>query len=116
MFPAESHARRSLPVRRVLPRLVFCNLALFSFAGPGAAQIAMPDCVALSPFPVLQSPAAYTTFADPQGGVWAVFLSSQSGSALYVQHVRNDGSFAEGFNASARRYAKSGTLVNNLSA
>ena len=100
-------------MRRVLPRLVFCILAI---ARPATAQIAMPEGVALSPFPVLQNPAAYTTFADVEGGVWAVFLGAQPGSALYAQHVRSDGSFYPGFNASARSYADRGTLVNNMSA
>ena len=95
-------------MRRVLPRLVFCILA---FARPASAQIAMPDGVALSPFPVLQSPAAYTTYGDGDGGVWAVFLGAQSGSALYAQHIRNDGSFYPGFDAAPRVYANSGTLA-----
>jgi hypothetical protein len=100
-------------VRRVLPRLVFCILA---FTSAASAQIAMPEGVALSPFPVLQSPAGYTTFADVEGGVWAVFLGAAPGSALYAQHVRSDGSYYPGFNANARTYANRGTLVNNLSA
>ena len=102
-------------MRRVLPRLVLCILA-FTFTRTAAAQIAMPEGVALSPFPVLQSPAAYITFDDTEGGVWAVFLGAQPGSGLYMNHVRSDGSYAEGFSASARLYAKSGTMVNNFSA
>ena len=100
-------------MRRVLPRLVLCILAL---ARTASAQIAMPEGAALSPFPVLQSPAAYTTFGDAQGGIWAMFLSAQPGSGLYGQHIRDDGSYANGFTASARTYAKRGTLVNNFSA
>jgi hypothetical protein len=92
---------------------VLCIIAL---ARTASAQIAMPEGVALSPFPVLQSPAAYTTFDDTEGGVWAVFLGAQPGSGLYVQHVRGDGSYAEDFSASARMYAENGTLVNNFSA
>jgi len=100
-------------VRHQLPRLVLCILAL---ARTASAQIAMPEGVALSPFPVLQSPAEYTTFDDTDGGVWAVFLGAQPGSALYAQHVGPDGSYAQGFSAAARWYARSGTLVNNFSA
>ena len=100
-------------MRHLLPRLVLCILAL---ARTASAQIAMPEGVALSPFPVLQSPAEYTTFGDTDGGVWAVFLGAQAGSGLYAQHVRPDGSYADGFSAAPRRYAKSGTLVNNFSA
>jgi len=100
-------------LRRVLPRLVLCILAL---ARTASAQIAMPGGVALSPFPVLESPAAYRTFDDNQGGVWAFFLGAQSGSGLYAQHVHWDGSYQSGFDAAARLYAKSGTLVNNFSA
>jgi hypothetical protein len=92
---------------------VLCILAL---ARTASAQIAMPGGVALSPFPVLQSPAGYTTFDDTDGGVWAVFMGAQTGSGLYAQHVRADGSYSDGFTAAARRYAKSGTLVNNFSA
>ena len=76
----------------------------------------MPEGVALSPFPVLQSPVGYTTFDDTGGGIWAVFMGAQSGSGLYAQHVRPDGSYENDFSAAARRYAKSGTLVNNFSA
>jgi hypothetical protein len=94
---------------------VFCILAL-TFSRTAAAQIAMPEGVALSPFPVLQSSAAYTTFDDTEGGVWAVFLGAQSGSGLFVNHVRSDGSYGDGFSAAARLYAKNGTLVNNFSA
>src|SRR5262252_11073363 len=76
----------------------------------------MPGGVALSPFPVLASPAEYTTFDDTGGGVWSVFLGAQSGSGLYAQHIRSDGSFESEFSAAGRRYANSGTLVNNFSA
>ena len=100
-------------MRRVLPRLVLCILAL---ARTASAQITMPEGVALSPFPVLQSPLQYTTLDDTQGGLWAAFLSAQPGSGLYVQHVRADGSYADGFGANARLYAQGGTLVNNFSA
>jgi hypothetical protein len=100
-------------VRRVLPRLVLCILA---FARTASAQITMPEGVALSPFPVLQTPAQYGTFGDGGGGLWAAFLSAQPGSGLYLQHVRSDGSYSDGFNAGARLYAHSGTLVNNFSA
>ena len=99
-------------MRHLLPRLVLCILAL---APTASAQIAMPGGVALSPFPVLQSPVEYTTFDDTGGGIWAVFLGAQSGSGLYVQHIRADGSFENDFSAAARWYAKSGTLVNNIS-
>jgi hypothetical protein len=94
---------------------VLCILAL-PLARIATAQIAMPDGVALSPFPVLESPAEYTTFDDTEGGIWAVFVGAQPGSGLYAQHVRGDGSFADGFNSAARLYAKTGTLVNNFSA
>ena len=100
-------------MRRVLPRLVLCILAL---ARTASAQITMPEGVALSPFPVLQTPAQYGTFGDGDGGLWAAFLSAQSGSGLYLQHVRADGSYADGFDAAARAYAQGGTLVNNFSA
>jgi len=100
-------------VRRVLPRLVLCILAL---ARTASAQIAMPGGVALSPFPVLQTPAEYSTFGDGDGGIWAAFLSAQPGSGLYLQHVRADGSYADPFDAGARAFAHSGTLVNNFSA
>src|ERR1041385_1170318 len=110
--PAECHAGGRRRVRHLLPRLVLCILAL---APTASAQIAMPEGVALSPFPVLQSPVEYTTFDDGGGGIWAVFLGAQSGSGLYVQHIRADGSFENDFSAAARWYAKSGTLVNNIS-
>jgi hypothetical protein len=100
-------------VRRLFPRLVLCILAL---ARTASAQIAMPEGVALSPFPVLQSPVQYATFDDASGGIWAVFLGAQSGSGLYAQHIRPDGSYENDFPPSGRRYAKSGTLVNNISA
>jgi len=100
-------------VRRLFPRLVLCILAL---ARTASAQIAMPAGVALSPFPVLQNPVQYTTFDDTDGGIWAVFLGAQSGSGLYAQHIRGDGSYENDFSAAGRRYARSGTLVNNFSA
>ncbi|HXS81542.1 MAG TPA: T9SS type A sorting domain-containing protein [Methylomirabilota bacterium] len=99
----------------MLPRLVLCTLAL-AVAGTASAQITMPEGVALSPFPVLQTPAQYGTFGDGDRGVWAAFLGAQPGSALYLQHVRADGSYADGFTAAARAYTHSGTLVNNFSA
>ena len=101
-------------MRHLLPRLVLCILAL---APTASAQIAMPGGVALSPFPVLQSPTPeYTTFDNGGGGIWSVFLGAQSGSGLYAQQIRADGSYENDFSAAARRYAKSGTLVNNISA
>ena len=100
-------------MRHLFPRLVLCILAL---ARTASAQIAMPGGVPLSPFPVLQNPVQYTTFDDTQGGIWSVFLSAQTGSGLYAQHIRSDGSFENDFSAAARRYANSGTLVNNFSA
>ena len=100
-------------MRHLFPRLVLCILAL---ARTASAQIAMPGGVPLSPFPVLESPAEYTTFDDGQGGIWSVFLGAQAGSGLYAQHIRSDGSFENDFSSAGRRYANSGTLVNNFSA
>ena len=98
-------------VRRTLPHLL---LAILAFAGPAVAQIAMPNGVALSPFPVAQQPAAYQTFGDGAGGVWAVFQGAQVGSALYAQHVDINGGYALGFRAAARAITHSGTQVNHL--
>ena len=95
-------------MRRTLPHLLLGILAL---ARPAAAQIAMPQGVALSPFPV--SSPSYT-FGDGAGGVWAVFQGAQAGSALYAQHVFADGAYAPGFSATARAIARSGTRVNNI--
>ena len=100
-------------MRHLFPRLVLCILAL---ARTASAQIAMPGGVPLSPFPVLQNPVQYTTYDDTQGGIWSVFLGAQTGSGLYAQHIRSDGSFENDFSAAGRRYANSGTLVNNFSA
>lgn len=97
-------------VRRTRPHLL---LAILALAGPAAAQIAMPQGVALSPFPVSQAPAAYQTFGDGDGGVWAVFQGAQAGSALYAQHVYPDGGYAPGFSAKAAAITHSGTSVNH---
>jgi hypothetical protein len=98
-------------VRHQLPRLVLCILAI---ARTASAQIALPGGVALSPFPVLQNAAGYTTFDDTGGGIWAVYQGAQSGSGLYAQHLRSDGSYENDFTSAGRTYAKSGTLVNNF--
>jgi hypothetical protein len=86
-------------------------LAILGIAGPAAAQID----VVLSP-PVLTTPVGYQSFSDDHGGVWAVFQQAQPGSALLAQHVLGNGSYAAGFDASARTIAESGTLVNAMSA
>lgn len=83
---------------------------------PARAQIGMAQGVALSPFPVAQNPAAYVTFPDSGGGVWAVFQGADPHSGLYVTHVNPDGSFAPGFNANARRIARDSSQVNNVTA
>ena len=98
-------------MRRTLPHLL---LAILAFSGRAAAQIATPQGVALSPFPVSQQPAAYKTFEDGAGGVWAVFQGAQAGSALFAQHVYSDGAYASGFSAKARAITRSGTSVNNM--
>jgi hypothetical protein len=76
----------------------------------------MPDGVALSPFPVSQTPAAYVTFPDGAGGVWAVYQGASAGSGLFASHVNADGSYAPGFNAQGKRIARDGSQVNNLAA
>lgn len=94
-------------------------LTLLCLLGPpprAAAQIAMPEGVFLSPFPVLQSPAVHPTFPDGQGGVWSVFLGAQPGSALYANHVHADGSYAPNFNAQAKALTSPATQVNGVSA
>ncbi len=100
-------------MRRTLPLALLCILASPLAA---SAQIAMPDGVALSPFPVLQTPSSFPTFADAAGGVWSVFIGAHAGSALYAQHVRDDGSYAPQFSAAAMALTHSGTQVNGLSA
>ena len=72
--------------------------------------------LALSPFPVMQQPAAYQTFGDGHGGVWAVFQGAQAGAGLYAQHVLADGSYAVGFGSLARAVTHSDTQVNAMSA
>ena len=83
---------------------------------PSAAQIATPAGVALSPFPVLQTPSSFPTFAESESGVWSVFIGEQPGSALYAQHMRDDGSWASGFTSAAIALTDPGTQVNGLSA
>ncbi len=100
-------------MRRTLPLAL-----LYILASPiaASAQIAMPDGVALSPFAVLQTPSSFPTFGDGVGGVWSLFIGAHAGSALYAQHIRDDGSFAPGFGAAAMALTHSGTMVNALSA
>ena len=101
-------------MRRSLPPLLL--LVCLVLSGPARAQIAMPEGVALSPFPVSQTPAAYVTFPDGAGGVWAVYQGASAGSGLFATHINSDGSYAPGFNAQGRRIARDGSQVNNLSA
>lgn len=98
-------------MRRTLPQLL---LAILALSGTAAAQIAMPEGVALSPFPVSEQPAAYSTFADGDAGVWAIFQGARAGSALYAQHLYSDGAYAPGFSAKARAITRSNTLVNSM--
>lgn len=101
-------------MRRLLPLLLL--LVCLVPSSPAWAQIAMPGGVALSPFPVSQVPAAYVTFADGGGGLWAVFQGAEPHSGLYATHVNPDGSFAPGFGAAAMRIARDSSQVNSLSA
>src|SRR5437764_4696827 len=89
-------------------------LLILLFPVSAAAQVAMPDGVALAPFAV--NPASVFAFADPAGGTWSFFLSSDSRSPLYAQHVNDDGSYAPGFNRSARALTRANTLVNGIAA
>lgn len=101
-------------MRRLFPAILLLICVLPST--PARAQIGMPQGVALSPFPVAQNPAGYVTFPDGGGGVWAVFQGADPRSGLYATHVNSDGSFAPGFNASARRIARDSSQVNNITA
>lgn len=101
-----------MPRHPLLPLLAL----LLALAVPARAQISMPDGVALSPFPVAQNPAAYVTFGDGVGGLWAVFQGATPGSGLFVRHVDADGTPGLGFTQDPKRIADDGTLVNNISA
>ncbi len=100
-------------MRRTLLLVLLCSLA---FDDSVAAPIDLPDGIALSPAAVLQQPASYVTFADRNDGVWAVFMDTTAGSALYAQHVLSDGSYAAGFGPQPRTIASSNTLVNAMTA
>ncbi len=100
-------------MRRTL--LLALALALASPSRP-AAQIATPEGVALSPFPVLESPPSYPMFPDGWGGVWAVFLGAQPGTPLVANHIHGDGSYQPGYSAAGLALAAGGTQANGLSA
>ena len=108
-FTRQNPGRRFPLVRRTLPQLL---LAIFACTGTAAAQID----VALSPFPVLQIPAAYQTFGDGSGGAWGVFQGATPGAGLYAQHVLANGNLAARFTPAGLLVANSGTLVNGMSA
>lgn len=83
---------------------------------PSAAQIATPEGVTLSPFPVLQAPTSFPSFPDGQGGMWSVFIGDHPGSALYAQHIYQDGAWAPPCTPAAWQLTDPATQVNNLSA
>lgn len=96
-------------MRGTAPRLLLLILLVH---GPAAAQVAMPDGVALAPFPV-SAPTVFA-FPDTEGGTWSFFLGAQAGSPLYAQHVNSDGSYAPGFNSQARALTRANTFVNSI--
>lgn len=110
---ARQYARRRNPPP-VQRRLVILLLIL-ACPVPTAAQIATPEGVQLSPFPVLQAPSSYPSFSDGDG-MWTVFIGDHPGSALYAQHIRGDGSFAPPCTPAAWRLTGDATQVNSVSA
>lgn len=99
-----------------MQRRLFILLFILAFPLPTAAQIATPEGVSLSPFPVLQLPASYPSFSDGGGGVWTAFIGDHPGSALYAQHILDDGAWASPFTAAGWRLTDPGTQVNGVAA
>ena len=99
-----------------MQRRLLILLLILACPATTAAQIATPEGVTLSPFPVLQAPSSFPSFPDGEGGMWSVFLGDQPGSAMYAQHIRDDGSWAEPCTPAAWRLTGDATQVNNLSA
>lgn len=97
-------------------RRLLILLFILAFPLQSAAQIATPEGVVLSPFPVLQAPASYPSFADDAGGMWSVFIGDHPGSALYAQHIRDDGSWESPCTPAAWQLTDPGTQVNNVAA
>lgn len=97
--------------RRLLPLLLILASPL-----PSTAQIATPEGVTLSPFPVLRVPSSFPSFVDGQGGMWTVFIGDHPGSALHAQHIREDGAWAWPCTPATWQLTDPGTQVNNVSA
>lgn len=104
---------RPSPLRRPLLLAL-----LFSLVSPhrSTAQVATPEGVALSPFPVLESPPSYATFSDGWGGIWAFYLGAHPGTAVHANHVHLDGAYQPGFGAQSRSLTATGTQANGVSA